>query len=128
MQDDDSVSDLDRFKKEFPRMLSRLPISFDVAEGWAPLVRTLFLLIQFRCDHVGCPQVVVQQVKEKLGGLRVYASGGDAFIQGMIAMAEATSEMTCIFCGNPGRRRQGFWIHPACDCCEEKYQREFPDD
>lgn len=129
MRDDDTVSDLDRFKTEFPKMLSRPPISFDVAEGWAQMVRTLFRLIQFRCDHVGgCPQVVVKQVKEKLGGLRVYVSGGDDFIWGMIAFAEAMSEMTCIFCGNPGHRRQTFWIHPACDCCEEKYQREFPDD
>lgn len=128
MQNGDTASDLDRFKEEFPKMLSRRPISFDVAKGWEQMVRTLFALIQFRCDHVGCPQVVVKQVKEKLGGLRVYISGGDDVIQGMIAFAEAMSEMTCIFCGNPGHRRQNSWIHPACDCCEEKYRHEFSDD
>ncbi|MDX9861093.1 MAG: hypothetical protein RBS99_09245 [Rhodospirillales bacterium] len=124
MKPADSRTDLEQAKAEFPKMFDgRPPISFDVADGWKPLVTSLFELIQTHCDHSECPQVVIRQVKEKFGGLRVYAAGGDDYVMGLITMAEAVSEMTCYSCGNAGRRRSGPWIHTACDGCEEVYRR-----
>lgn len=129
MKPDDPRTDLEMAKAEFPKMIDeRLLISFDVDDGWKPLVTILLTLIQFHCDHAECPQVVIRQVKEKFGGLRVYVKGGDAFVQGMITMAEALSEAICYACGNPGTRRSGMWIHTACDPCEQAYQRRLKED
>ena len=60
-------------------------------------------------------QVTVNQVKEKFGTLRFYYSGGDAYIDGLVAMAESMSEVTCEECGAPGRVRPGGWLRCQCD-------------
>ena len=46
-----------------------------------------------------CP-VKFDQVKEKYGGLRVYFSGGDDYVDGLISMAETMSYKICEMCGN----------------------------
>lgn len=61
------------------------------------------------------PQVVVSQVKEKLGTLRFYYDGGDDVVDGMVRMAEAMSAVTCEECGAPGKNRSGGWIRTLCD-------------
>lgn len=60
-------------------------------------------------------QVTVTQVKEKFGTLRFYYSGGDSYIDGLVAMAESMSGATCEECGAPGRVRPGGWLQCLCD-------------
>lgn len=60
------------------------------------------------------PQVVAEQVKEKFGGLRFYYRGGDTFIEGIAAMAESMSYVTCEECGNPGKPNTSGWIRTLC--------------
>jgi hypothetical protein len=60
-------------------------------------------------------QVTVNQVKEKFGTLRFYYSGGDDYIDGLVAMAESMSAATCEECGSPGRVRPGGWLRCQCD-------------
>ena len=60
-------------------------------------------------------QVTVNQVKEKFGTLRFYYSGGDDYIDGLVAMAESMSAATCEECGAPGRVRHGGWLRCLCD-------------
>lgn len=60
-------------------------------------------------------QVVAIQVKEKFGGLRFYYSGGDDYIDGVVAMAESMSYRTCEECGVPGTTTQGGWIRTLCE-------------
>lgn len=60
-------------------------------------------------------QVVATQVKEKFGGLRFYYSGGDDYIDGVVAMAESMSYRTCEECGNPGTSTSGGWIRVLCE-------------
>lgn len=67
-------------------------------------------------------QLVFTQIKEKFGTLRVYYSGGDEFCEGIIAMAESMSAVTCEDCGVPGKVRDGGWIRTLCDACEENYK------
>jgi hypothetical protein len=67
------------------------------------------------------PQVVADQVKEKYGTLRFYYSGGDSVIEGMVAMAEAMSAVTCDVCGNPGKETGGGWISTRCEEHKVKY-------
>ena len=45
------------------------------------------------------PQVVLIQVKEKFGGLRIYYRGGDTHIHATVQLAEQLSYKTCEVCG-----------------------------
>lgn len=63
-----------------------------------------------------CPQVVVDQVKEKFGTLRFYYHGGDETIDGMVRMAGTMSSVTCEVCGNKGKITGGGWL--SCRCPE----------
>ena len=67
------------------------------------------------CDFKGpCPQVTVDQVKEKFGTLRFYYTGGDDKVRGMVSMAESMSGVTCEECGNPGTTSIGGYIRTLC--------------
>lgn len=68
----------------------------------------------FRTVEPEIPQVVAEQVKEKFGGLRFYYRGGDEYIEGLVAMAESMSYVTCEVCGSPGKRNSGGWIRTLC--------------
>lgn len=70
---------------------------------------------RFRPVPEACPQVVVEQVKEKFGTLRFYYRGGDDYVDGVVRMAEEMSAVTCEECGAPGRSRRGGWIRTLCD-------------
>ena len=108
----------------------------DVGDGWFSLLDALCTVIQDHLDWENCEgkyeaarkhrppeadggwqrvhQLEAVQVKEKLGGLRFYADGGDDFTRGAIALAEALSFRTCETCGAPGRPQQGGWIRTLC--------------
>lgn len=64
----------------------------EIPEEWYPLIDTLCHLIDgyLRREPDACPLYVVQ-IKEKFGGLRFYYVGGDKYIEGLVAMAEAYS-------------------------------------
>jgi hypothetical protein len=62
-----------------------------------------------------CPQVTLDQVKEKFGSLRFYYTGGDDYVSGLVTMAESLSGVTCEECGKPGTQTQGGWIKTACE-------------
>lgn len=55
------------------------------------------------------------QVKEKYGGLRLYFSGGDDYVEGLVSMAEAISYYVCDICGNKGEANKGGWISVRCE-------------
>ena len=61
--------------------------------------------------------VKFDQVKEKYGGLRLYFSGGDEYVEGLISMAEAFSYTVCEVCGNKGEPNKGGWISTLCESC-----------
>lgn len=66
--------------------------------------------------------IVVDQIKEKFGGLRFYYHGGDEHIAGMVTMAESWAHRTCETCGNKGTQRSGGWIRTLCDEHEAEHQ------
>jgi DNA gyrase/topoisomerase IV subunit A len=45
------------------------------------------------------------QIKEKFGGLRIYATGGDFYTRGIIDMAEEMARYVCEFSGDKGKIR-----------------------
>jgi hypothetical protein len=59
------------------------------------------------------------QVKEKFGGLRVYYSGGDSYISGLVGMASTMSYKICEICGERGQPNKGGWIVTLCDKCRQ---------
>jgi len=62
------------------------------------------------------PYPVVQQVKEKFGGLRFYYYGGDDIIAGMVSFAEAMSQQICEKCGNKGTTNwKRSWVKTLCE-------------
>ena len=61
--------------------------------------------------------VKFDQVKEKYGGLRVYYSGGDDYVRGVVSMAEEYSYKVCEKCGNAGKVNKGGWITTLCENC-----------
>ena len=61
------------------------------------------------------PQVLVTQIKEKFGTLRFYYDGGDEYVNGLVAMAESMSGVTCEVCGDMGESTSSDWIKVLCE-------------
>lgn len=128
-------------EKTYPAMFSEPYGGFAVGEGWYPIIEKLCERIQSRIDWNNStrerllkdnphnnvipdiiPQVTVQQIKEKFGGLRFYYDGGDDYIRGLVSMAESWADASCEECGAPGKRRSGGWVRTLCDVHENEYQ------
>lgn len=64
----------------------------------------------------------LEQVKEKFGTLRVYVDNFTPYVDGIIDMAEAMSEVTCEQCGKPGKTYTIGWHKTLClDHARERY-------
>lgn len=70
-----------------------------------------------------CP-VTIAQIKEKFGGLRFYADGGDDHVHGMISFAESLSYNICENCWQKGESRAGGWVVTLCDECHKPKNKE----
>jgi len=105
-----------------------------IGPGWQHLVQALF-------DHVehdkkwnpksGFAHLVVTQVKEKFGDLRIYfhtkgaGQGGYDRVEGFVDALCAISRRTCEACGARGRTRNDRgWILTLCDVCDGKDRNE----
>lgn len=93
---------------------SPMCFGLEVGDGWAGIISTMCFILQqkdtaktFRFD----------QVKEKFGLLRVYHTGGNEYMAGVVRMACDISGRTCETCGQPGEQRKGGWIKTLCDRC-----------
>lgn len=115
-----------RLEETYPKMFSQPYGGIAVGTGWWPIIEKLCDNIQHHTEWWNknretrpvVEQVVVEQIKEKFGGLRFYYQGGDDTIAGMVRMAEAWADHSCEECGSPGTRRSGGWIRTLCDLHE----------
>ena len=108
------------FPKVYPKMFQGKYGGIDCGEGWFNVLNMLCRNIQSYLNwKPDVPQVVVEQIKEKLGTLRFYYQGGDDYVSGLVSMAEAITEVTCEECGSTGALRHGGWIKTLCDEHEE---------
>lgn len=64
-----------------------------------------------------------EQIKEKYGELRLYASATED-IQNILSKYELLSQCYCIDCGKPARYCSKGWIEYYCDKCFTKYLKE----
>jgi hypothetical protein len=85
-----------------------------VGEGWHQLIRDL----EEQLNELD-PEYSLQQVKEKFGGLRYYATSTgpyDITFHSLISDAESASFRICEECGEPGTpNSDGGWYKTLCD-------------
>jgi len=120
-----------KMETPYPKMFEGKYGGFAVGEGWWPILQALCANIQGHIDwqnknhekHPVVEQVVVEQIKEKFGGLRFYYQGGDEYIHGLVSMAESWASRTCEECGGIGKQRSGGWVRTLCDEHEEQHQQ-----
>ncbi len=111
-----------RMEEKYPKMFAEPYGGFAVGTGWWPIIESLCANIQSHTDWWNknretrpvVEQVVVEQIKEKFGGLRFYYTGGDDQISGMVRMAEAWADHSCEECGAPGTSGGKGWIKTLC--------------
>lgn len=111
-----------RMEEKYPKMFAGKYGGFAVGPGWWPIIESLCANIQSHTDWWNTnrenrpvvEQVVVEQIKEKFGGLRFYYQGGDDQISGMVRMAEAWAGHSCEECGAPGTLGGKGWIKTLC--------------
>jgi hypothetical protein len=84
----------------------------DIGPGWLPII----------ADALGKmlaidPELEVRQIKQKLGGLRIYyRSGYWEELQAVVGEAERLCATTCEICGRRGGLcRSNGWIRTLCD-------------
>jgi hypothetical protein len=125
------VEEYETFAKKmettYPKMFANKYGGFAVGAGWYPILEKLCASIQHHIDWRNrevetVSQVVVEQIKEKFGGLRFYYQGGDEYISGLVSMAESWAGSTCEECGNVGVRRDSGWIRTLCDAHEAEHK------
>lgn len=129
-----------RMEEKYPLMYGGKYGGFAVGKGWWPIIESLSANIQSHTDWWNknrenqpvIEQVVVEQIKEKFGGLRFYHQGGDEQIHGMVRMAEAWASHTCEECGAPGTSGGRGWIRTLCPVhraeADARYKERFPDE
>lgn len=92
-------------------------VSFECGVGWKDILERLFDVMAEQSRLSGSP-VVVRQVKEKFGELRVYWTGEglkeDArkAVRDAVEVATQESSAVCELCGKPGRQavsKPGWW-------------------
>lgn len=82
-----------------------------VGKGWGLIIEKFYWL----CDAHG---VVVVQVKEKFGGLRLYVGDAPSCVHLEIDALEKESLFTCETCGNEGSlKTKGGWHSVRCENC-----------
>jgi len=91
--------------------------------GWYELLGSVCWRIFQHDRNIADPEYIpvkFDQIKEKYGGLRVYYSGGDNYVRGIISMAEEYSYKVCGVCGNAGKPNKGGWITTLCESCRKE--------
>lgn len=128
-------------EEKYPKMLTGKYGGFAIGKGWWIIIDKLMGQIQWHIDgsiknnkwdlendktdvRPIIPQVTVEQIKEKFGGLRFYYQGGDDYIYGLVSMAESWAGIACEECGGIGERRSGGWIRTLCDKHEAEHQEK----
>lgn len=100
---------MQRMFEKYPKNFANC-YDFSIGEGWNDLVERLI-------DQVIAldPEIQIDQIKEKFGGLRFYTGGTTDDVHYLIECAEDASERTCDVCGSEGITRENRgWL--ACRC------------
>ena len=101
-----------------------------ISGGWSHIIRAMLLLLMPLQDADEPEPWRLWQMKEKFGSLRVHATGGGSFANGVLNMVGPISMTTCLTCGQPGEitdvsldGESRYWA-PACPRCGDRHQEE----
>ena len=119
----------DKLLKKYPEQFKNLK-GIECDDGWYDIIANCcYIIDQYMKGNIRKKDENLDfywtQQKSKFAGLRLYSSGANDFISGVIRMSEAISYSICQFCGNKGVRcHRGFWVETLCDKCriENNYE------
>lgn len=98
-------------------MESCMAFGMECGNGWFHLIWDLCEDIE---DTGDAEELVVDQVKEKFGGLRFYYHGGSDQVNQLVSRAEADSYHICERCGTRENvTSEGRWITTLCARCRK---------
>ena len=117
----------DKLYKDFPKLFGGRTKSMqetcmcwgcECSDGWFGILYEMCEKI----DKLGHDELRFVQVKEKLGGLRVYTNYYFEDVETIISEAEDKSYKTCEVCGTTetARTRGSGWVTTLCDECDRK--------
>lgn len=116
----------DKYPLCFPK--GEPPCGFSIGYGWWPRIKKLCEDITEVLNRPNCPNFIVDQVKEKFGGLRFYVSNDNEEIRFLINKAESDCSKICETCGNEGGANntpEGKWIKTLCPECAKTTYKSF---
>lgn len=121
-----------RYVRHFPRLVQHGFPMLEFDRGWDGLVMELMDGIDRALTDEEAANFDIGQIKEKWGTLRFYwyhrgASGREGLmdrIEPLVQRAYQQSEITCMFCGEPGIFRPHAWAHVSCGRCEAEVRRK----
>jgi len=89
-----------------------------VGPGWKHLVTLLWFVCKYKYD----PPIMINQVKEKWGGLCFYIGSAPPEVYRLIRKIENLAYKTCEICGAPGKPRRTGWVTTRCDKCQLRWE------
>jgi hypothetical protein len=104
-----------------------LPMQFGIecGDGWYTILDILMKnMLNHKENYNPQMEINVTQIKEKLGRLTFYYTGGDDIIKGMVRLAGSLSYNICEECGtfNNVGMTEG-WYAVRCQSCYDKNDR-----
>jgi hypothetical protein len=113
-----------------------MAFGWECREGWYPIIEEALDKMEKTIEKMPKKEQKVfkssfeiLQIKEKLGGLRIYINMYSDEIIEIIREAEEKAEETCETCGNPGKLREfHHWLFTNCDDCYNKKIKELQND
>ena len=117
--------------KDKSPMESCMSMGIECGNGWYDLINSICWEIQQRNKNIESRNKYnpenneklidfkFDQIKEKFGGLRIYYSGGDDYVRGLVDLAETMSYTICENCGNKGQPNKNGWIMTLCSGCRK---------
>lgn len=92
----------------------------DIGEGWQSIIWDLSTELAKVIPEDKKEDIYYDQIKQKMGGLRVYMSEEPSEVLACIKDAEKRADKTCEKCGDWGKRHGTGWLSVLCDECYGK--------
>lgn len=97
-------AEYERIRDTYPDLVAG--VGFQCDAGWFPIIERYLVKVRALLDAHPGSTYELRQVREKMGGLRLYAGASEAIHEAVFAAyraAEREADHTCEICGEPGR-------------------------
>lgn len=103
---------------------NNFPVPVEAGPGWFPLINAIHQTL-LKLD----PDYKIEQIKEKLGGLRYYfqSDANDRIFEIMHNIVKSGEDLSfhiCENCGDIGSLRGEGWLRTLCDKCDQRNLHE----